>query len=429
MFVGLAVIQVSVGLRPVAPSQMETLPDGHTLRLERVAYGTKLAFGSELKLFLATALPEWIRKKVGIIVPRKLHEGDPALAVWLIYDGSKRSLGHRLEYRIGDETGYFGDRNSGSQRREIGGTNQTLIGLVISTFPRRSREIRLGVFQPNKSWQRELVAEFVFDNPVYGTKFPIWPSEILPVARQTNGLEIALERLAFGADSSRRFRAGGGIDRQEALAAFVVRTNGQVTKEWKPDGVFMTDATGNERKQSSWGNTWAGITNLFHWSPTLWPDTGGMRFLFEFTRESTAGFATNELIELKGLAIPGVTNVTELDLVTNVFGHSVRIVGIAGKDGRFPDYQRMGGNEMTLQVEVKPPMLDKQIDILSAVDGQGRVVKCGSSTWSRDSGTYAFRIEPPNHARTVDIRLAVHESVYVNFVVNPELLVPDESAK
>ncbi len=361
--------------------------------------------------------------------PIGFRNSDPALGVWLVYDGSNKQLGHSLEFRIGDDGEYYGGRSSQTMRREVDGPDRTVIGILIKSFPRRSRVVRVGVFQPNKSWRRELVAEFVIDNPVFGDPFPVWPSEVLPVARRTNGLEITLERMAFGADSSRKFVAGGDVYRQEALAAFVVRTNGRLTKDWKPDGVFMTDATGNERKQSSWGSSWTGMTNMFHWSPTLWPDTGGIRFRFEFTRETTAAFATNELIKIAGIKIPAVTNVTELNLVTNLFGHSVRIVGVAGKDGHFKDYQRMGGSEMTVQVEVKPPLLDKQIDILSAVDGQGRKVDCGGASWSRASGTYAFPVEPHNEARTVAVTLAVHESVFVNFVVAPEMLVPDESAK
>ncbi len=46
LFTGLAIIQVQVGLPPAAPPQVAALPDGHTLRLERVAHGLNVSFAS-----------------------------------------------------------------------------------------------------------------------------------------------------------------------------------------------------------------------------------------------------------------------------------------------------------------------------------------------------------------------------------------------
>ena len=429
LFLGLAIIQVVVSTALPVPPQTAMLPDGHSLSLERVDFGTRLEFGSRWSALATRWLPKGLLRKLGIKTGTTLHDGKPAVGIWLVYDGSVKKFGHRMEFLVGDDSGYFGGRSWRTMQRDYGSSNHTIIGIALESFPRRSRKIRLGAFLPDKSWNRELVAEFLIDNPIYGTSLPVWPAEVLPVSRVTNGLEITLNRLAFGVGSARVFKGDSREYDPRALATFTVTTNGVLTKDWKPDAVIMTDATGNERKQGSWGSNWREMTNYFQWAPTLWPDTGGMRFRFEFTRGTKAAFATNELLVLRSLVVPTNTAVTELQLVTNMFGHHVRVLGLAGKNGRFTNHHRSTSGELTLEVVVDPPMLDKQIDLIAGKDEKGRKVDVGGASWSRDSGRYSFRVEPHNQAEELDLTLAVHESVYVNFVVEPEMLKPVETGK
>lgn len=428
VFFALAALQGIVRPGAATRSQTRTLEDGHTLTLREYQYGANLSFGSPLERAADRFLPERLRRSLGLKSPWKLNNSDPALGLWFHYSGPPNQFGSQAQCSIADESGFFVQRTGSVSIRGADDGTGTSITLSFPALPRRSRTLRIKIGRRDAKWRWEELADYEIPNPAFGSGFPVWPAESLPASRAINDLEITLERLAFGTGSNRKFEAPKtGSDPVNGLAAFVVKQGGAVTTDWKPDGVEMADATGNEAGQGSWGGTWRGTTNFFQWSPTLWPDTGGMRFRFEFTRETKASFATNEIIEIKGIAVPASTNVTELNLVTNRLGHQIRIVGLAGKNGRFTGYDRIGGgNDLSLEVEVTPPLLDKQIDTIAAQDEAGDPVQHGGGSWSRTSGRYGFRINPGPDAKTVDITLAVHASVYAEFTVAPEVFLPAE---
>jgi hypothetical protein len=424
LFLGLAVLQ-GVLSRPEAGLRQVTLEDGHVLTLMRHDYGSDLVFGSVWEVYAERFLPASWRRSLGLKGPVKRRYSDPVLGLEFHYEGTEKQLGPTLQCSVGDETGFFGGRFNSVAMRGAPDGRGTTIHVVATVLPRRSRTLRIRVYRPDANWDWSEVGEFRIDNPAYGAGFPVWPASPLPVVLKTNDLEITLQRLAFGTGTDRRFVAArSNGENPNGLAAFLVREGGRPTQDWKPDGVEVTDATGNHLAQGSWGSTWRGLTNFFQWSPTLWSGPGGMRFRFEFTRETTAAFTDHERLEIKGLTLPSETGVTELNLITNRLGHRIRIAGIAGKKGRFAGYNRMGGGETTLQVEVEPPLLDKQIDVIAAVDEQGRPVRHGGGSWSRPSGRYAFSLRPDPSVKTVNLTLAVHESVYAEFVVTPEVLAP-----
>jgi len=405
---------------------METvvLPNGRTLTLEKIAYGKVLEGGNPLHNRLAKLLPKWMKDKMGLKNPVKLHDGDPAVGVWLTFHGPAKEWPNNSKIAIGLDSDEGGRLESHIRRTELS-PNETQIAVAFPIFPRRGGKLKVTLYQSKSGWKAPKAAEFVFDSPVNET-FPVWKAEPFPVVRRTNNLEIELTRLAFGLGNELKFRAAKEDERTKSGALFKIREDGEPTKRWIPDGVRMSDATGNERSQSSWGGQWQKDLYHFQWSPALWRDTGGMRFKFEMTRNPKAGFATNELLVIKGVRVPTGTNVTQLNIETNRLGHTIRIVALLGAKGKIKTAARMrsASSEPELFVEASPPLLDKQLDLISVVDDQGREGRSSGASWSRPQGTYDLSLDFHNEAKTLDLTLAVHRSHYVEFVVEPEILKP-----
>lgn len=425
LFMGLVLVQVFVGGSSAANRQTVLLPSGRMLTLEKVDYGKVLESGNPLLNRLGNWLPKWANDKLGLKPRHKLHDGDPAVGVWMTFHGPAKEWPSNTKVKIGLDGGESGSLESHARRTEVG-PEETRVEVAFPVFPRRAGKLRVTIHQSDKSWNEFTAAEFVFASPVTET-FPVWTPESMPAVRKTNDLEVRLTRLAFGVSSQRNFTPARADERSRAEAAFEILEHGKSTDKWIPDGVKMSDATGNERSQGSWGGKWRKGSYNFSWSPALWRDKGGMKFKFEMTRTPKGGFTTNELIVLKDVPVPQGTNVTRLDLVTNRLGHAVRIIGLAGANGKIqtsPHRFRSASSDPELFLEVTPPLLDKQLDLISVIDDQRRDGKSSGASWSRPSGTYELSLDYHNEAKTVDITLAVHRSFYVEFVVEPEILKP-----
>lgn len=409
--------QVWYTLGSSRPTGAETLPlkSGGTITFLGTSFGTEHVPPEPLHLRLARKLPEPVRKALKISTgAAAIKTPLPTLAVWTRLEGST-AASHTFVKALADDTGY-GVEVSGSTSERRGAAGETLTGVAFKAFPRRSPVITFRLTERDPQWKRVGTLEWRFKNPAHGT-FPVWTAEALPVVRTVDDLEIELRRVVTGTSASE----GGESD---CRATFQVRQAGTPLLHWKPDGVVMTDATGNELKQSSWGfeSERQEETVTFRFSPRLWVEEPAWKMRFEFVRVPEAEFATNELWTIKGIPVPARTNVTELNLSSNLLGHTVRVVGLAGREGRFgrDDHSASGGERFVVQVS--PPLLDKQIDLVRVVDEQGRAGKGSRSSWSRDAGRYGFRVEFHNEAKEVDVTFAVHPCVYAEFTVRPEVL-------
>ena len=150
----------------------------------------------------------------------------------------------------------------------------------------------------------------------------------------------------------------------------------------------------------------------------------GIKFNFEFSREKDAPFAPHELITLEGVKVSTGTNVTVLNLTTNILGHDVTIVGLFGERGKIAGHQRSMSSGISLEVTADPPLLDKRLDLIVVGDDQGRDGREDGKSWSRSSGRYGIGVKIHNTAKAVDLTLAVHPSVFLDFTVAPEILKP-----
>ena len=422
-FLVLVIWQVVSSNQRNNPKAQVEIPKVGTLRFERAEHRTNFVYGTALERFVHGMLGEKRIRQMGMSRPIVVHRHSPAMWIWFTLDQPKSKVPSNARFSLADENGYYAGRVYGGQTYEYG-PNVTVIGVLFERMPKSSRLLKVGLSLTDENWEYRRRAEFTFANPVVPAAYPPFTAGRLPLTRSTNGLDVTLQRLAFGVGSGRTFTPAPTNREAGTLASFVIHEGGKATKLWRPANVLMQDRFGNESHAGSHGNTRRGMTNFYRFTTGLWPDTNGIKFNFEFSREKDAPFAPHELITLEGVKVPTGTNVTVLNLTTNILGHDVTIVGLFGERGKIAGHQRSMSSGISLEVTADPPLLDKRLDLIDVGDDQGRDGREDGKSWSRTSGRYGIGIKIHNTAKAVDLTLAVHPSVFLDFTVAPEILKP-----
>ncbi|MEQ2009263.1 MAG: hypothetical protein ABMA26_20980 [Limisphaerales bacterium] len=428
LFTGLVVLQVVQTARPRA-SQVATLPDGSTLRLESVSYGKEHFRPGAWWHPLARRLPSDWQRRLNVDPGVSMTTAAPSLGVWLSWDKTGGSGGGWWDFGLVDEHGVEVPASSNNNHESTHTGQPRVLGRTFTAFPRRGVAMTLRLYQRKPGGERVLAASFQLPNPVRG-KFPEWRPQPMPAVVKQGDLEITFKQLVVGVSSDdppllpMRGEAG------QARANFHVSERGVPSKHWFPDGIELTDATGNKLRQDSWssGRVSEGAT-FITWKPYLWPSETAWKIRVEFMRNEHAVFSTNELIVVTGLAIPAPDGVTELQLSTNRLGHGVRVLGLAQGTGQFGnEYSSMAGDKgVRVDVFISPELgTGKRLTVVSVRDDQGR--KLDSRGAGRSSNSYSFGYEPKPDAKSLDFTLVVQEVVTAEFLVKPELFTPAKAA-
>lgn len=448
LFAGLVTLQVVNTSRPHLPPAV-TLPDGSTLRLESVSYGKEHFRPGVWWHPLARRLPSDWQRKLKVDTGPAMSTAEPSLGVWLGWDKTNASGMEQWDFGLVDEHGVEVPVQS---RSNHGATRAGLphsLGRVFPVFPRRSSVMTLRFYERKPGGERVQAASFQFPNPVRD-KFPEWRPQPMPAVVKQGDLEITFKRLLVGGTAngkpagllsgrSQRMPFGSGNfehrpaasppgEEAWARAEFDVKETGTPSDVWFPDGIELSDATGNKLRQNSWSSGVQGGTAHLRWRPYLWPSEAAWKIRVEFMRNDKAMFSTNELVVVTGLALPAVDSVTELNLSTNRLGHTVRVLGLTNGKGQFPSRgHSMGGNGTRIEVDVSPELgTGRRLTIMGVRDDQGR--KLDSRGAGRGGGSYAFSYEPKPDAKSLDFTLVVQEVVTAEFLVKPELFKPASAA-
>jgi len=414
LFTGLVVLQVAQTGKPRA-SQVVTLPDGSTLRLESVSYGKEHFRPGPWWHPLARRLPTDWQRKLKVDTGASMTTAAPSLGVWLGWDKTGSSSGGWWDFGLVDESGVEVPASSNTNHGS-GRTGQPdSLGRTFTAFPRRGAAMTLRLYQRKPGGRRELAAAFEFTNPARG-KFPEWRPQPMPAVVKQGDLEISYKQLLIGVTGH-----NNPGEAPEARVNFTVVEGGMPSDHWFPDGIEIADATGNVVRQNSWGGGTSKGEAYMVWKPYLWPSEAAWKIRVEFMRNEKAVFSTNELVVVTGLALPAVDSVTELNLSTNRLGHTVRVLGLAQGQGKFSGrHSRMSGGDVRIEVDVSPELgTRKRLTVLSVRDDQGR--KAESRGYGRSSSSYSFSYEPKPDAKSLDFTLVVQEVVTAEFLVKPEV--------
>ena len=285
--------------------------------------------------------------------------------------------------------------------------------------------MKLRVYQNESGTPRQRVAEFKMANPVR-RKYPEWTPSAAPAVVKQGDLEIRFLRLLVGVNHDDPPGAPRPDGVSLARAEFAVTERGIPSAAWVPDGIEVRDATGNVARNRS-SSASAGQGNAYiRWDAYLWPNEGAWQLRVEFMRKQKGSFGTNELVVIKGLAIPPVNGATEINLSTNRLGHTVRVLALRNGTSQLgsPPTGRIGA---FLEVEVSPELERKRLTVVAITDDQGREVTM--TRWSRSGDLFAFGCGPKVDAKSLNFTLAVQEVVTAEFRVKPEAFSPTRAGK
>jgi hypothetical protein len=425
LLVGLVTVQVvSTVTKPVPLPPAVTLPDGSTLRLVSVGYGTEHFLPGKWWQRYARHLPLAWQSRLPMASGPAMTTSVPSLGLWLDWD--KLDPNVNWDFALADEHDVEARLQPSATANSFAagttGPRSGFMGRAFTTFPRRSATMELRLYEPQSGGGRVLLASFRFPNPVR-EKFPEWKPLPLPATVKHGDLEITLERLSFGASQDHPWRPAKTSEESHALGEFHVTDRGALG-HWVPDGVQMSDATGNELRARSWSrNILVGRPNYL-WNPHLWPSEAAWKLQFDFSRSEGAYFSTNELFEVPALAVPPMDGATESSFTTNRLGHTLRVPGLAQGSWKFPGRKSSLGtaDRIRLEVEVSPDLGRKRLTVVRASDDQGRSLKGWMSGRHEHAHYFAYEVQPD--AKFLNFTVAIHEVITAEFLVKPEPFVP-----
>ncbi|MDB6021564.1 MAG: hypothetical protein JWQ04_1421 [Pedosphaera sp.] len=414
------------------PRASVTLPDGTSLSLRAMTYGTNHVVGTPAARAVAR-LPTGLQNIVRFFLGQGAFPvltsttSTPELLVWL----DRQTNGPVMTILNNDYyTAFFGD-GSNFISGEDAYLNNFLTGsptemLHFRTFPRRDRIITLNIFHHDFKGGTRLCASLPMANPEHKI-YPKWQAEPLPVTKLVGDVEASLLGLETGHDNDRSHREGNagvvyGTNRLDGrnytVANLKLRPLVNTNETWQATSVEVSDATGNSAHNSGMG--WSGEASEFTFSPSLWPGETAWKLKLEIKR--TGGFRPEELFVFKSVPLGELKRTNVIAWTTNVGGITVTLQSIHRLP---PQTNNWGSSSQSSNVKFTHSALPAgtQLDLLRVVWSTGKTNHSESWSSSGNERDYHFREIPPD-AQTADFTFAIQQSRTVEFTVKPELPKP-----
>lgn len=432
MLIGLAGwVAVAIHRLPSMPAWV-TLPDGSSLRIIAVTEGTNHVIGSKL----GNSLDHWpgvfqsgAKRVLGqrALPEQKLVSASPEFVLWLDRQTNKTGL---LTVSAINYNAFLGDGSNFVSGGEAY-LNSFLIGsrleqLHFPAFPHRDRIVTLNLYQQNAQGFHQLFASLPFTNPFY-RDYPQWQSELLPATKRVGDLEVTLNAMETGHDSSVttswnkdgsvmtifgiNLAGGGNYTALRLKLKSLVNSN----EVWRLTALQISDATGNNAKSSSM--SWNSQTQDIAFMPSLWLSETAWKIRLEFKRSE--GFHPDELFTLKSMPLGDLNQTTMVLLTTNIAGIPLTFDSILR---RSPQTNQSWSYSQQSTMTFKHPAIPAgiQMDLLHVMWDTGETNLAEGWSWSDNQHDYHFR-KIPLEARTADITFAVQKTRFVEFIVKPEL--------
>jgi hypothetical protein len=312
----------------------------------------------------------------------------------------------------------------------VGGSAQ-ISGWELKSFPRRAGQFTLRVYRQEISGKVNAVGEFAVHHRS-PKPFPDWTPESLPAVRQTNELEIALEKLETGLTGKETGHGPAGEGAKSfSRAKFTLRENGAATEKWSVCGIAVVSAAGEIRTGGSYGSLWRHGEHQLHFEGGLWLEEPAWKIGVDFAR--TANFPANELWALKGVHVPPPGEVVNVRIVTNLHHAELEFLGVSGSNANLPEDYAGIRPHANIHVRTPHPMDGLRVVLVEVQDDQGRKLETNGSTTRTSMGgrgntpkemLHGFAIQIPPDARSLDVTLAVTQVRHVEFFAKPVLFEP-----
>jgi hypothetical protein len=469
---------------PRAKPQVWTLPDGSTLKLVKVTWGTNhvCRYGNRVIDYLYPVIPVrfrtnftfqvatnrapvpggmvvWFRRS-GLASNAVAQPGPPFTSVGGTLSGLSSSMAQQMRvparYSLSVVDDYAVESLSISPvKKGVISSASELDSCLVQTYPRRAKSVGLRLYWTapvlngaTSNPVPSLLAEFQVPNPAPAI-LPSWPVESLPATRRTNGLEVSLTALETGLTmdeisqrrlAARGFRGSTGPSREPqrryAYATFAVRENGRETTNWGPSWLVLSNVFGEARTVPFSPLAPRGLEPMSI-SPGLWVEEPAWKLVLDLSR--VADFPPAELWTVRGLAVSGAGQPIGPSFTTNLIGVEVSFNIVGGGSGRGfsmladpvgPSQRYVStGSAVQLSLSVQAPN-SVRVFILELKDDQGRNWRSGggSSSGTGPRGGSAprltqqtFRYSVPPETKTFDVTLAVTAKLPFEFCVKPTL--------
>jgi hypothetical protein len=414
-------------LRP----QRFTLPDGATITLKAVAFGTNHHAPPRLLTRCREQLPPGWLSRLGLAPATRFDSLQPRICFWFSVrpapadlDSGRLRLAGNLS--LLDEHG-IEQRNLAWLGCTADGPRESLEALSPDVFPRRQPRLHLRLRWPGAPADlrsTELPSapvDFVVRNPLR-SDWAEWTPTRLPVTAQSGDAEFTLAGLEVKVVPSTSSAPSSIARDTQATARFAVTSGGGRSSEWTVDSIQLQDATGNSVRLASPRTGREEVREApdapqivdFHWP--LWLDEPAYRMRVEFVRKPDAVFPPGEVLEVRGVPVPPANGLSLLHARTNLQGLEVNLMALVGEQATLPGREHDVFGQTTLEVDVPPLPDDLRFDVVRVVDDRGQPAR---QVMASGNQSFGFQIAPD--ARTVDIRVAVSRRRIVEYLVKPQL--------
>lgn len=313
-------------------------------------------------------------------------------------------------------------------------------GFVLKAFPRWEKETVLRA-KPYNGPIAE--GQFVITNDMEARSTD-WTPESMPVTKSDGDFEVTLTNLIAGVPlPHHRGRTAPENDpmNQCVRLAFGFQQNGHSATNWSPRFAQTSDAAGNLVEGAIQSYPQGGIyvyptvghpgefnpkTDGYYYRPSLWPGETAWKVRLEFTR--TSGFNDDEIVTFTNLPVrtgtqqeaddewtwdPNKTNFTFTPATVN--GVQLKLL----EPLLAPNRSQPGRTNLSviIYVDPNPTKQGMLLTLLEATDDQGRPLW---SPWKPGwAGHFDLQFPDPRPTKTLNLKLALHKSRFVEFTVKP----------
>jgi hypothetical protein len=338
---------------------------------------------------------------------------------------------------VSDKAG-SGCVNTEVRQRSNFGKGSQIYTFVLDAFPRWDKET---VLRASIRYGALAKGQFIITNPPAGP-VPDWVPKPLPDTESDGDLAVTLTKLVAGAPAPRgaayypgRIRATNDPANECVRLYFDIRQKGETTTNWEAWPVRTSDAAGNQVRGLIYGYPASGVfykplngtNDGYFYQSGLWPDEPAWKVRMELIRRS--GFGDDEIVTFTNLPIrPGTKEEADDQWSWDVHNTNWTFIAQAEVNGMqmkllqpllVTDYSQGGQKFLRVLIFSNSNFNPKGMNLtmVHATDDQGREIwNPFGSPWA---GHYSLDLPNVGDVKTLNLKLALHKSRFVEFTVKP----------
>lgn len=410
-----------------AASESLLLPDGTSVRIVAVTYGTNCEYGTQLGRVtghLSTHAANVFRKVFGADATTfaTARTVEPRLILMLHRSTNLATVAltrPMISAFLADSSGFVSGEESFLSRSGRMGT--PIETLSFAAVPRRSSNIQVHFFDRSNGSR---IGSLLVDNPIVGNH-PEWKPEALPATKRVGDVQFTLHDVITG-HGKPTFQWGGprkthfvefgtnhSAFRNFGVCRWTARAVAATNETWVVHRLRVSDSAGNVVDDSK--VRWSTDKPYFSYVPGLWPEESAWKLSFELRRSK--GHPAVEMSTFRNVPVSSFDVTNRIDWTTNVGGVSVTldyICRLSTSNGFGPTVESSVGFTHSLLSS------NMHLEILTVASDAGAFVSFRPAKSSHTNSVYRLA-DFPEGAKTVDITFAVSQSHHVDFVVNPAI--------